>query len=365
MPDSPHNSRIISLRHVAEAAKVSRMTVSRAFREDGEISDAMREKVLRIADELGYRPNTMVTRMMSGFASRRPVEYHETLAAVWWPQRWSSRRVVSTYSNLLFRGLEEGATRHHCRIEHHILDDDARPGSISRILKARGIRGVILTPPVDPQARIPDLDWAHLSTVAIGSSIAEINFHRVATDHYTSLITALEKVHQHGYRRPCLLLTRSLVERMHRAYTAAFLAWEDGAGTRIYLDNDHSPEELETWLRAKHCDVIIADTRWWLQWIPKSCGNLGYVAMDVEADTGNLTGIRQNTAYIAECAVDQLVNALLRHETGIPDNARILLTAGSWVEGKTMASLNQAEHELWPHAPGATPPFSAFHQATP
>ena len=49
----------------------------------------IRKRVLKVAKELGYEPDTMVSELMTSFASRRPVNYQETFAAIWWPERWN------------------------------------------------------------------------------------------------------------------------------------------------------------------------------------------------------------------------------------------------------------------------------------
>ncbi|HIC89411.1 MAG TPA: LacI family transcriptional regulator [Anaerolineae bacterium] len=52
-------NRHVTIEDVARAAGVSRQTVSRAIRNRGEISEATRERVLRVAEELGYRPSSI------------------------------------------------------------------------------------------------------------------------------------------------------------------------------------------------------------------------------------------------------------------------------------------------------------------
>ena len=39
---------------IAKALNISTMTVSRAFRKDGQVSDALRDKILGVANEMGY-----------------------------------------------------------------------------------------------------------------------------------------------------------------------------------------------------------------------------------------------------------------------------------------------------------------------
>jgi DNA-binding LacI/PurR family transcriptional regulator len=55
-----------SAHDVAELAGVSQAAVSRAFTEGASISDAMRTRVVRAAQELGYRPNLLARSLITG-----------------------------------------------------------------------------------------------------------------------------------------------------------------------------------------------------------------------------------------------------------------------------------------------------------
>src|SRR5262245_5188990 len=59
----------ITLQDVAIKAGVSAKTVSRVINNQGEISEATRQRVLRIIDELGYRPNALARSLVSGKSS--------------------------------------------------------------------------------------------------------------------------------------------------------------------------------------------------------------------------------------------------------------------------------------------------------
>ena len=56
----------VTLKDVAERAGVSRSAVSRAFTEGASVSAETREKVLRAAAELGYRPNVLASSLTTG-----------------------------------------------------------------------------------------------------------------------------------------------------------------------------------------------------------------------------------------------------------------------------------------------------------
>ena len=69
----------MSLAPIAERAGVSRMTVSRVLRGEAIVLPQTRDRVLRIARDLGYRPNPLVRALMAqrragGAASASTVE---------------------------------------------------------------------------------------------------------------------------------------------------------------------------------------------------------------------------------------------------------------------------------------------------
>ncbi|WPJ95098.1 LacI family DNA-binding transcriptional regulator [Coraliomargarita algicola] len=338
---APSKKKAVSLRHLAEVAGVSRMTVSRAFKEDASIKPELRKKILKVAKELGYAPDTMVSELMTSFASRRPINYQETFAAIWWPERWQHIDSGHGFEADIYHGLNEGAQLHGRRIDHFVLTKDMPPRVISRMLEARNIQGVILTPPAAAEIEAPKLDWKKLSAVTIGSSLREPKFHRAQASHYNAMIQALEILQSRGYKNPCLLVRSDVERRMLRAYTAAFLAWEY-PHKHIWHAATPSSEGLSNWLKKIEPDVIIADWDPWIDYISTDDKAYGFVSLAVRDKNGPITGIYQNTARIAKGAIDLLVRARLTHEVGEPLEPLLMLTAGAWIEG---SSLNQIAHK--------------------
>ncbi|HZW40666.1 MAG TPA: LacI family DNA-binding transcriptional regulator, partial [Agromyces sp.] len=58
--------REVTVTDVASAAKVSKATAARALGDYGAVSEAVRDRVLTAAEQLGYRPNALARTMSTG-----------------------------------------------------------------------------------------------------------------------------------------------------------------------------------------------------------------------------------------------------------------------------------------------------------
>lgn len=330
---------VASMRDVAEAAGVSRMAVSRALRPGSSIRPELRAHILSVVERMGYQTDPLVTELMTSFVERRPLRHRETLAVVWWRERWRYTRVPFTFVANLRDGLEDSAARHGCRLDHFVVEA-LSAGALSRTLVARGIHGVILTPPQIYDTQAPKLDWSRLSVMVIGSSLREPVFSRVHHNHFAACVDVLRRLHALGYRRPLLLLNAEREERMLRAYTAAFLTQETGPSSHVLHMESNDPAPLARRLARLRFDVIIADVDGWLsvlRGLPRAA-RTGVVSLDVLRRSGPISGVFQNAHRMGECAVDLLMQARLRHEVGVPAGPVSLMTTGEWNEGETLAS---------------------------
>jgi len=61
-----HEFKRTNIHKVAELAQVSAMTVTRTFNGSGPVAEKTRAKILKVASELGYRPNIMAQSLRSG-----------------------------------------------------------------------------------------------------------------------------------------------------------------------------------------------------------------------------------------------------------------------------------------------------------
>lgn len=341
-PEQRKPTAPISVRSLAEAMGTSRSTVSRAFRGEASVKPELRARILAEAERRGYRPDPLVSEVMTSFARRKPVDYRETLGVLWWPDRWGQSVAPASFANRLRSGLAAAAEKHGCRLTHFVLREDGE-AALVRTLEARRIRGLVLTPPTVPGTEAPDLGWNRFSTVAIGRSLSGAAFHCVHHNHYGSMVNVLGRLRQRGYRRPVLLSLVDLEERMQRAYTGAFLAHEAGPAWRVLHLESRDAAEIEVRLRALSPDVVIADTEEWLKVFraaPSSAKVPGFLALDVYRRDGPISGVHQSPERMAGHAIDLVMQARLHNETGLPEEPADVQTQGSWVEGKTLPDLH-------------------------
>lgn len=123
---------------------------------------------------------------------------------------------------------------------------------------------------------------------------------------------------------------------MRRAYAAAFTVWEAGGADRIWRAEGYDSPGLAQWLADRAPDVIIGDADAWHGVLAGRAASVAFVSMAVETPDGEIAGHHQNVARVAEGAVDLLVQARLRHETGEPPSPLVMLTTGGWVDGRSL-----------------------------
>ena len=139
---------IITIKDVATRAGVSPKTVSRVINDEAHVRAEVREAVLRVVAELGYRPNAFAR----GLSSARSF-----LVGLFFDDP------ASSYAGDVQRGALE-----RCReVAHHLLIeqiDRAQPDWMARLdsaLRAVRLAGAILTPPIGDWPELLDLFAAH------------------------------------------------------------------------------------------------------------------------------------------------------------------------------------------------------------
>ncbi|MCU0772762.1 MAG: LacI family transcriptional regulator [Verrucomicrobia bacterium] len=351
----------ITLEDIAKLGQVHKMTVSRALRDDPRISPATRKRIQRIARELGYQANPLVSIYQAHVRSGQPIHYQATIgwvndhpnASYWHDAPWT-------------RGLYEGAARRAKELGF-VLDEiwldrvESQKAEVNiarycRVIRARGIHGVIL--PLSSLYSHAFRRWPELSVAVIGlqHSIArqesppdEANenvYHTASFDYFGNIRLACEHLREAGYRRIGLVISRWMDAHSDLLYRGGFLAqqldWPRAEHVPILFDNNAAMEPSRPfvrWLDRHRPDVVICSTnlaRGWIETtgrrVPR---DIGLVHLYLAADVKGWSGIDPNMPEVGGAAVDLVVQQLRLNQRGLPRTCHELFVTGRWMHGKT------------------------------
>lgn len=146
--------RSLTINHVAEAAGVSRQTVSRVINNGPSVKPLVRERILAAIEELGYVPN-QAARRMGGGRSRLILAINDRQRTI---ENWRAGRGNDWVDQMLHGGmLTCEAHGYHLLFELVDVQPDIALKQLDRALLALRPDGVILTPPHSENALIAAL----------------------------------------------------------------------------------------------------------------------------------------------------------------------------------------------------------------
>lgn len=336
------------MKEVARQAGVTQATVSLSLANSPRIPLATRQRIRKLAERIGYKPNPYVSALMRYRRLGQEDRHKPVIAlinAMESPDGW--KKSSSPTVRLMREGLIERAQERGYRTEEFWLHQDGMSAArFSGMLQARGIKGVVLGP-LAVEASPPEIKWEHFAAVRLGVPLAEVNLTSVCNDHFFSSLQIARACWQLGYRRPGLVMLATHRARFSGRWNGGLLVAEDLlSGIRpvppllLTSWNDLSP--LDGWLRREKPDVVITSSpadvilptlrsQGWR--IPQDLG-LATLTCPKLGDAGS--GIFQNGRLIGATALDTVISMLERNEYGLPAQASTVMIQGIWNPGRTL-----------------------------
>lgn len=336
---TPSSGHRVTLREVAAAAKVSPTAASFALNESGSVSEACRARVKAAAARLGYAPDKRVSEIMRRIRCEHHSAYRETLAILdTWPSRggWSEPVANRQYRDGIYsRAAELGYSVE----EHWIGEVGMTSRRIGDILVARGIRGVIVPPVINPDAS-GLLDWNAFAAVTIGPSLT-VPIHRVCNHRFRTVRTAIEHLVALGYTRLGFVMARHPLAIVEDFWCSGFLSYQAKLPRRarvpLLLHKPSSLTEVSAWYRRHQPDAVLLHD--WTQLDALSQVGLrpginGAVAyLNWAPKTKAYAGVDQQAELMGAIAVDCLMGQLLRNEVGLPRAPQETMVESVWRNG--------------------------------
>ncbi len=338
-------------------------TVSRALRNHPTLPVRTRERIQKIARDLGYRPNPLVSMFQAQARSHRPRHLQATLA---WINDYPNSRCWQDFPWL--RGYYAGA-RERCEMMGYQLeqiDVGMNGGSaeeevrrVSRLLFQRGIYGIVL--PLVLHTAYLESQWKNCVVAVVGGGHRDLpqktsdyrnvfypqGFPSADRDLYFNARLAFHQLLQLGYSRIGFVYSRYLNNETHGRTLAGFLI-EQGLqpeASRIpvlFLEKfkEGRPQAFDEWLHLHKPDAIVCVNpivRSWIESLGLTVpGDMGLANLNLVGDISDWAGVNENHAAIGAAAVDLILSALSRNELGSDPESRKILVPGRWISGSTV-----------------------------
>jgi len=340
----------VRMHDIARAVGVSPATVSRALRDDPRITAQLRQDIKDAALKLGYVPNPMVQALMTQRRTRQEPQW-EKIALITndLHDAWQGKDVCRWY----LEGIRNRAEQRGCQVEVFSVEayhDD--PESLCRVLRARGIRGMILGFSRDAEHPVW-LDVSSFSVVGLGTYFSGIPVDRVHLNGFYNVKMAIRQLRSLNYQRPALVAPLRNNAVVGGQWSAAALdeQWQRPEAQRcppfMVEGTQANMLAFREWFELHRPDAIVAYKvnvialldRIRIR-VPEDVGVAHLFGTELEKKT--MAGVDGNLREVGAAAVDLLLQKLQINERGIPDRPRDVMIAGSWQDGPTVRRLEEA-----------------------
>jgi DNA-binding LacI/PurR family transcriptional regulator len=324
----------VTLRAIAQAAKASLTTVSYAMRDSPEISAAERRRIQKIAERLGYRPDPLLTHLMKHLRTQQKAKSAASIA------------LLTLYDDSFVRTMVLGAALRAERLGYALNRINAKafvghPEALTRMLLARGISGVLLTPAADPASYGGLLDWSKFSVAAMTYSVVEPRVHRVVAHHFDNAVRVFALLRQRGFKRIALMMAHDMELRANHSYSGAFFRDAHMNGQTplpVFFLGAHNHRDVRGWFAAHKPEAIVVGSSTHVRQVilpqlgARRCARLAFASLDYVPEC-DVAGCDQLLEFVGHTALETLVAQIHRHELGMPDRPTVTMIEGRWVEG--------------------------------
>ncbi len=334
---------------LARELGVSKNTVSLALRHDPQIPAATRERVQAAAKRLGYALNPVVSHLMAQLRQSHTGAPRHTLALLNANRDKDAFRAHPTVPAYV-EGVRRRAAQQGYGVDTFWLHDPQLDGPrLNRILRARGIRGVVVVGMME-ENRLPErfaATWRQHACVVTGLRTHEPTLSFCCVDHHALVLQAVERVLALGYRRPALVIDGRIDRLVEGRFSSGM--W---VGQQALPPEHRVPPFLEVeaaqatpglfydWLAEARPDVVFTLYNVVRRWIEarglRVPRDLGLVQLERRREPRDWAGMDQHNDRTGEAAVDMVISLLHRQELGIPEYPRATLVGSSWVDGGTV-----------------------------
>ncbi len=341
--------RRVTMADIAKEAGTHVTTVSLALRNSQRLADSTRERIHRLAKEMGYAPDPWMRALVSYRDSYKQRQNPPVIAYVTnWNTRWGWKEVTAHPE--FYEGAEEKANELGFTLDHFWMREPGLThGRLSQIFQSRGITGLIIASHVREIDDFLQFEWENFCAVKIDYFPHEPEIFTVTNNHLHIVRLAMRRVMDAGYRRIALVMDQGWDITVDNHWCAGYI-WEQrelAPQDRLEPYLIPSTESLESWLCAHRPDAIISKAEFVfpvlekMRW--KVPDDVAFVDIFLEDETGRIAGVRQNYRTVGGLAVETLASLIQYNQRGVPAYPRTSLVEGTWIDGASLPRVRPAD----------------------
>ncbi len=228
----------------------------------------------------------------------------------------------------------------------HQLDYEGDIARLLKVLHYRGIRGILLLPPLQPVELPAGLDWSPFSVIIASYAITPLQFHRVVPHQFIDMCRLLKQLEARGHRRIGAVFENNFEERIHFHFTAAIKLLDHGDNIlRVKNPRAIPPAELAAWLRAHRPDALVCPFALDLRAaLPPDDGTFPMpevISLGTVKDPA-MSYWDERPEDIGSDAAVLLAGMIQHNETGIPESPRTSMIHGVFHDVAALAKTGPA-----------------------
>ena len=349
---SGESSRRPTMKDVAVLAGVHQTTVSLALRNHPGIPAVTRERIRRIAAEVGYRPDPVLDAFNLHRLASHPLRSAPAIAFIS-DQPSLTERDTPVAQKELYLGARAMAERMGFVLERFLVGPrQLSAARLNHILVARNIECVVIAA-CSLQTSELALDWSRLCGLKVESFPLEPALDVITSDHRQGCRRAVSELQALGYRRIGLVLSDYDDRRLVNLARVGYLVESSpdrrtGAIEPFFFDTvagGDLPRQLGAWIHRHRLDAIVSGANW----IPDmlqggACAvpdQLGFASLDLTGQPASFAGIVPNHRLVGERAVELIAIRRYTYERGVPEHASITFVPVDWRPGASAPGISR------------------------
>lgn len=241
-------SSAVTVKDIAARAAVSVGTVSRVFNQHGNVTEEIRERVLRAARELGY--NGRAGQRSS--ARTADVSLRE-IGFLFCPVNTGTIATANPFWSQILTGVEREASQSGLKLSYRSIDDlRHNPERMRAAVAEMDLNGMLLVGPF-PRPAIAALQTLKIPAVLVVHYEPAIELDTVLEDNYEGMVQLVGYLLEQGHRAIAFIggppdpvhpqrNALHAIERRLEAYRATLASAGVAFNERLYVSSDLTPD---------------------------------------------------------------------------------------------------------------------------